>query len=99
MKWFQKKTWNYVGTVEAYSVVVDENGKEIPGGHRKGYWILSERGDGQRRVKRIGEPGYSALANSKRAEVEAWLAGGPLPELHNQPKRTADLKVFPGGAA
>ena len=79
--------------------LLDDKGNRVPGALWRGYWILSENGFGRRKVKRTGDPGWSPHAQKARAEVEAWLAGGPLPELWDvpEPERKAELILFPGG--
>lgn len=104
MGWFEKFMarwrWSYVGTVDGYTRVVSEETKEPTGIEYRGYWVLSERGDGKRKVRLGGDPGESAYARNQRALVEAWKHGGPLPSLHDSPappKSKAKLIVFQGG--
>lgn len=95
----------YVGTVEARTTLLNEDGSAAPGGEMRGYFILTEKAGGRwRNVREVGAPGHSALANRTRAQVEAWRVGGPMPEkLTPAPipapkkKPQAELLVFPGG--
>ena len=104
MNWLERRKerrrWSYVGQVEARCTLVDRDGKPVPGGKDRTFWVLSERGDGRRRAKRIGPRLHSAHATSQEADVEAWLVGGPLPDLcagPGEPNKPAELIVFPGG--
>src|SRR5690606_6612807 len=52
--------WAYVGTVEAHTQLVDDEGNAKPGGRSNGYFILSEKPGGTwRRVKKVGDAGTS----------------------------------------
>lgn len=86
--------------VEAKCHNVDHKGDEVPGSHRRKYWILSENGFGKRKARSVGRDLISAQALYQEAAVRSWLKGGPLPELINvpeSPKKSAELIVFPGG--
>lgn len=99
------KPWVYVATVEAVTHLVDDEGNYTKGGTLRGYFILSEKAKGRwRRVREIGKCGTSPFANSIRAEVAAWEAGGPIPSGVTAPpaptvksKPEGKLIVLPGG--
>jgi len=75
--------WKYLGTVSAYTTFVDKKGKEHPISKMHGTWILMTGPFGWRRAKLVGDPGDSQIAMMTLASVEAWLRGGPLPQLEN----------------
>lgn len=85
MRWFRNlrasRKWRYIGTVEARTEMVDPDkpGKVFCTYH--GFWVLTERGDGRRKARKVGDAGKSRFAIRMEAEVTAWLSGGPLPEL------------------
>ena len=94
----ERPTWQYVGRFEGH--VANEDG-ESP---NVCYYILSQRGDERKAEKVDGLRGASSRHSVwAKAEVESWLAGGPLPEGMDEktpepevnPK--AQLIVFPGG--
>ena len=103
-----KTKFNHVGTVQAYSYAVDDEG-ETTGYIQYGYYVLRENGYGLRKYDTTGYTGNSTVANRVKAQVLAWTNGGPLPELfgfenpldvdapEKQPKPEAKLIVFPGG--
>src|SRR3990167_1683678 len=73
-KWSQ--TWRYVGRVYGYSAwTKDETRIEA-----RGYYLLEEASDGERRWTLVGNPGDSSFSVSMRAAVMAWEMGGPFPE-------------------
>ena len=78
MAWWQRE---YIGTVLASSRYVDEDGQDMPGGRRRGRWILFIGFFGRRCAKLVGNPGCSAGASEVEARVFAWRLGGPLPLL------------------
>lgn len=87
MRWFLRRLFpprvpkpqtKYIGVVHGYSVISNEDGSE--GMNYDGWWILSHTG-GERKAKKVGDPRNSALAIEAQADVEAWLAGGPVPRL------------------
>lgn len=110
MRWLarlkKRYRWRYVGTVHGRTVIFDD-GKPT-GAEFNGYWVLTERGDGKRSVKKTGDAGTSAFAEYQRAAVEAWLAGGSLISLapdhapYLKPKKakasqSGNVVTFPGG--
>ena len=78
---FGRAEWRFVGVASATTVLVDEVGRRTPGGRLRGYWVLEQSADGERRVTKVGDAGDSAAAEMQRARVEAWKRGGPLPGL------------------
>lgn len=96
-------TRRFVGMVEAETCVLDNDGRKVPGSTRQGYWVLTEMTNGRkRRAKSVGDAGQSPYAVQRRAQVSAWLAGGPLPPLSGDAMSApssppAKLIVFPGG--
>lgn len=74
-------TWKWIGTVEGPTDLVDDDNYVVPGGNRRCYWVLYERGDGKRKYERVGHNWGSALALSRESQVLAWHVGGPLPTI------------------
>lgn len=69
-------TWKWIGTVEGPTNIIDDR---VPGYDRHCFWNLYERGDGKRKVVRVGRWSHQALRIE--AQVEAWQRGGHLPAL------------------
>ncbi len=87
MKWFKS---TYIGTVSAYTDYHDGDTFS----HRvAGRWVLTMNWIGRRKAKMTGDVGKSPLAMDRRARVEAWLQGGPVPELDEdtQPRKEAPV--------
>jgi hypothetical protein len=65
------------------------------------HWLLEENGLGERRTTRTGLSGNSEHCQYAKALVDAWKAGGPLPDvkflLHDPEPTKAKLIAFPGG--
>lgn len=80
--------WTWVGTVEGPK----DNGERIPLWDRPCYWNLYQRGDGKRKVVRVGR--WSPSAGLGEAQVEAWQNGGPLPSLVPEYKPKAARPVL-----
>lgn len=104
-KIFPSLKWNWVGTAMGQCFYVDENGTRKPGGERRVYWTLYQRGDGKRRYDVTGDHRYhdSPDVNRRRSQVLAWVHGAPLPPLIDAAdipivaSKKAKLIVFPGG--
>lgn len=90
--------WEYVGRFEGH--VTNEDGLDP----NVCYFILTQKG-GQRRAEKVDGLGAKSSRHSvwAKAQVESWLAGGPLPEgmdeMSPEPavRPKAQLIVFPGG--
>jgi hypothetical protein len=68
----------YVGFVHGVTHFLGEDGAVTDKAH--GFWVLSVK-EGKRIVELIGNPGSSAYALGKKAEVVGWERGGPVPPL------------------
>ena len=88
MTWFDNIVYNlfnkhdqskYIGYIWGRTRWVDKDGKHSDGDTTVGYWILTIDKHGKRKVKLVGQPGNSQHATHARMQVEAWIAGGPLP--------------------
>lgn len=100
---FAKFPMRYVGRVHGFTRIVRDG--QPTGDEYHGWLVLRENGFGVRQAKLIVHPGYSdswmsMYATRQKASVAVWLAGGPLPDLEDeptQPKPKGELIVFPGG--
>lgn len=98
--------WHYVGTAHGISSKMGDDGQYEY--RHDTYWIMSERGDEKRKALLTGSVmsiNTSAHARKVQSQVEAWKAGGPMPEYQfmenmiDGHRQTAELIVFPGGKA
>lgn len=99
MKWFLRRLFpprlprakaKYVGSVYSTSyVVIDKDTGEKA--HFDQWWTLTERG-GKRFAESIGDSKNSPFAIERRAQVSAWLSGGPLPPLGRRVETTTPPK-------
>lgn len=87
--WLRSRfTWKWVGKVEGPA-------------NTRCQWRLYERGDGKRKVVRVGRWSHQA----SEAQVDAWQRGGPIPALvpEFKPKASRPALVLlqggKGGAA
>lgn len=94
----EKPIWKYVGRFEGHVANVDGRDPNIC------YYILTQRGN-ERRAETVNGLGgkYSRHSIWAQAQVDSWLAGGPLPDGMDEEspepavKPKAQLIVFPGG--
>lgn len=101
----RSQVWRFVGTVTGETRVV-RDGQRVTGATYVEAYTLLESEDGRfRKVKISGHAapgGRSPHAVLVKANVEAWLHGGPLPQAvkirePEPPRKKADLVVFRGG--
>lgn len=71
--------WNYVATFRAVGHYVDGSGN-LTGRREEFTYVLSERGNGQRRVTPCGGDGPPSLRRKALALALVWKRGGPLPQ-------------------
>lgn len=83
MRWFLRRLFppkipkpktKYVGIVQGISRIKETDSEY------HGYWVLTETG-GMRKAESVGDALDSPFATKRRAQVKAWLSGGPLPPL------------------
>ncbi|WP_273773204.1 hypothetical protein [Brucella intermedia] len=106
-KFINRRRLKYVGTVEGVTQFVDSDGKVKAGGTDVSHWLLYESETGRRRCQRLGTQEamwMSASAKKQKADVEAWLRGGPLPpKIQTPPPEIPidrpELIAFSGGKA
>ena len=87
--------WEYIGTVEVHSILVGDDGEEIPGGKVVGFWVLREHSWFGRRADYTGSSDATLSPNAREIQkrVHAWRSGGPLPpiERDTQQKKSAPV--------
>lgn len=83
MIWLERFRWHYVGTVKGWTDILKEDGSSSGRVYNQ-YWILTQRSDGARRAKSVGEEHHSPLHVLRTAQVAAWLHGGPVPPLEDE---------------
>lgn len=97
LSWLKARyRWNFVGAVKAETFLIDDNGNRKAGQNLTCYYLLHERGDGKRKFDKVGNFGGSQAAYHAKAKVQAWMAGGALPQLEEdfQQSRKQPAKLF-----